>query len=260
MYTLQQLESRHSVRSYAAGPLPEKAAKAVKAAISDVNSHLSGLRFQLITDDATPFSGSMGSYGIFRNVSNYVAAVVDTGIAEIAEIAGFAGQQVVMAASSAGLGTCFIGGTFDASKLPVQLRAGEKTLFIIALGAPADGNRRILERLLVATTHRKDRKPADFFDADKSGITLSRAVSLYPALREALAAVACAPSAMNKQPVRIWIDSERDIHACVASTSGFNPIDLGIAKFNFSQIIPGEWLWGNNARFLPDEPAADPYS
>lgn len=252
MYTLDQQQSRRSVRSFSTERMADTQRDAVREAISDINSHLAGLRFQFVNDDSTPFSGRFGGYGVFKNVNDYVAAVIDTGVANTSEIAGFAAQKVVMAAVTAGLGTCIVGGTYSSANLPVIIRAGEKVSFIIALGVPEERPRRFLEKIAHGLMHRKKMMAADFFDADKSGHSLADAVDLYPKLQEALEAVACAPSALNKRPVRIWIDSENDIHACVPSDAGFFPIDLGIAKFNFSQIIPGEWLWGNNARLLLD--------
>lgn len=252
MYTLQQLQLRHSVRSYTEEPLSGTGVNALRAAISEVNSYLPGTRFQLIIDDDTPFRGRFGSYGIFRNVRNYVAAVMDTAVANAYEIAGYAGQKVVMAATAHGLGTCFIGGTFSAQNLPVQARAGEKTIYIIAVGHPADANgKRLGDKLIRSFSHRRKMVAADFFDTGKSGLSFEEATKAYPQLAAGLEAVACAPSAMNKRPVRIRVDADGAYHAFVPNMTGFTPVDLGIAKFNFEQVVPGEWERGNDAPFLP---------
>ncbi|HBC21255.1 MAG TPA: hypothetical protein DC009_04030 [Porphyromonadaceae bacterium] len=251
MYTLEQLKSRHSVRSYTDEPLSGSEANALRAAISEINSYLPGTRFQLVTGDDTPFRGRFGSYGIFRNVRNYIAAVMDTAVVNALETAGYAGQKVVMAATVHGLGTCFIGGTFSVQNLPIQTRAGEKPVFIIAVGHSSDANgKRLGDKLIRSFSHRRKMTAVDFFDTAKSGMSFEEATKVCPQLAAGLEAIACAPSAMNKRPVRIRVDADGTYHAFVPNMSGFTPVDLGIAKFNFEQVVPGEWERGNDAPFL----------
>lgn len=253
MNSLDIILERHSVRSYADTPLSPEEVNAIRAQISDINSHVPAAHFQFFTDDDSPFRGGMGSYGIFRNARNYVAAVVDTGVANALELAGYAGEQIVLRATELGLGSCFVGGTFDNNKMPVQLRVGWKTVFIITLGHP-EGKKRMGEKIIYSLSHRRKMEPADFYDSGRSAVPLDRAEEMYPAFRNALTAVAAAPTAMNRREVRIWIGSDNMIHASVPEMTGFQPIDLGIAKYNLRQIIPGEWDFGNDAPFFPDTP------
>lgn len=246
--TLKDLQQRHSVRSYTGQPLSESEIKTLRAAISDVNSYLPGTRFQLVLNDDTPFTGKMGSYGLFKGVKNYIAAVIDTGVNGHDQIAGYAGQKIVMDAVLAGLGTCFIGGTFSSDKLPVQMRAGEVVRYIIAVGHEAS-NQRLLAKLFVSVAHRKHVSPQQFFDSGKSAKTIDEARILYPRIDEALEAIACAPSARNLCPTRIWLDADGNICAGTVSDGGFSQVDLGIAQFNFEQIIPGEFTHTLPAQF-----------
>lgn len=246
--TLELLQQRHSVRSYTDQPLSETAIKALRAVISEVNSYLPATRFQLITNDDTPFRGKMGAYGVFKGVKNYIAAVIDTGVEGHDQIAGYAGQKVVMKATEIGLGTCFIGGTFAAGNLPVQMRAGETIRFIIAVGHAAE-KKRALEKVLVSMVHRKKMSANQFFDSERSAVTLDEARRIYPNIDDALAAIACAPSAVNARPARIWLDKDNQIWSGTVKSGGFTQVDLGIAQFNFEQIIPGEFIHTNPAPF-----------
>lgn len=252
MFTLRQLQSRHSVRSFQDTPLTDRQIQALRAAISEVNSYLPGTRFQLFLDDDTPFAGKMGSYGVFRGARNYVAAVVDTGIFAIDRIAGYAGEKIVMTAVGQGLGTCFVGGTFSPDHIPAQMRAGEKIRYIIALGVPAEKERR-LAKMMVSFAHRKKMTPEQFFDASLSAVPLSEARAAFPNFDEILEAVACAPSALNARPVRVWIDADRNICLSTIKEGGFTGIDLGIAEFNASQVYPSE------PDRLPDRTVLLPY-
>lgn len=251
MYSLQQVESRRSVRTYTGEPLTIQQINAIGAEISQINSFMRGTRFQFFTENSRPFSGILGGYGSFRNVTNYVAAVMDTGVENHREIAGFAAEKVVMRATTLGLGTCIVRGTYDATKIEAQLRAGEKVLFIITIGYTATGKQRITGKIIQSFMHRKTMAWSDFYDEKRSSYTLKEACTLYPKLKEALKAVACAPSALNKRPVRIRLDEEKNIRASVADYSGYAPIDLGVAKFNFQSVFDGEWDFGNDTPFYP---------
>lgn len=252
MYTLSQLQERRSVRSYTAEPIPDAVRRSLNADISELNSHLQGLRLQIVYGDDTPFRGRMGGYGMFSGVHNYVAAVIDTGVPFSAERAGYGCQQIVMDAVTHGLGTCFVGGTFSAASIPVQVRAGEKIEFIVTLGYAA-GKTRAMARLMAGFVHRKTMGGRDFFDAGRSAVNYDEAVKRHPLLAPALDAVSCAPSAMNRHPERFYLDSDGTIRAFVKDYTGFNSVDLGIAKYNFAQLLPGEWDFGNNAPFIPFE-------
>lgn len=252
MYTLSQLQERRSVRSYTAEPIPDAVRRSLNADISELNSHLHGLRLQIVYGDDTPFRGRMGSYGMFAGVGNYVAAVIDTGVQFSAERAGYGCQQIVMDAVTHGLGTCFVGGTFSAQAIPVQVRAGEKIEFIVTLGYAAEKTR-TMARLMAGIAHRKKMGGRDFFDAGRSAVSYDEAVKRYPLLAPALDAVSCAPSAMNRRPERFYLDSEGTVRAFVKDYTGLNPVDLGIAKYNFAQLLPGEWDFGNDTPFLPLE-------
>ena len=252
MFTLQQLQSRHSVRSFQSIPLSDRQIQAVRAAISEVNSYLPGTRFQLFLDDDAPFAGKMGSYGVFKGARNYVAAVIDTGIAAIDRIAGYAGEKIVMTAVEQGLGTCFVGGTFSPDRIPAQMRAGETIRYIIALGVPAV-RERPLARMMVSLVHRKSMNAEQFFDATRSSMTLDEARTTFPEFDDVLEAVACAPSAVNARPVRVWIDAGRNISLGLIKSGSFTGIDLGIAEFNASQVYPSE------PDRLPDRTVLLPY-
>lgn len=250
MYTLEELQHRHSVRSYTTTEIPDKIRNILRADISDVNSHMQGVRLQIFFEDNSPFHGRMGGYGLFSGVNNYVAAVVDTGVMGAYERAGYGCQQIVMSAVTQGLGTCFVSGTFNANNCPVQLRAGEKIAFIVTLGYDARKTR-LAERMLVRVLHRKPMTGKDFFNEKKSSLSYNDAIKYFPRLSEALEAVACAPSAANRRIERFYIDNERNIRVYVDDYNGLIPVDMGIAKYNFSQIMQGEWDFGNDTIFYP---------
>lgn len=246
---LEILQSRHSVRSFTLQPIPQDILNRLKATVTMINTHQHGLKFQLIMNDPEPFKSFSRSYGSFTDPTHYLAAVVDTSVENVYERAGYFAQQFAIKAVEAGLGTCFVGGTYNPDRVKAQLRAGEKVLFIVLFGYPL-GKEKLLARLTVKFAHRKKRSFADFFEpADQ----LAQALTLFPDLRLGLEAIACAPSALNRQPVRVFlIGSGGDVVPCakVAEPDQGKLIDLGIAKFNFNFATSTECSWGNGASLV----------
>lgn len=261
MLTIDELKKRHSVRSYHNKEIPSSLRTTLGAEVTMINTHAGGLNFQLIYDDDEPFAGFSRSYGMFRGVRNYLAAVIDPAIPDAMEQAGYYAEQFVMKAVELGLGTCFVGGTFSAKHVNVRKEVYEEVPFLVTIGYPSD-KVSLAARLSSKFAHIKVRNPKDFFDGDE--IHYSDAMKMYPWLTTALEAVACAPSALNHQPVRLTLQNPAReevaggtpdvpmIAAFVTSDDKFSMVDLGIAKANVAMAVPGVWDWGPDAVFHPD--------
>ncbi|MEZ3549839.1 MAG: hypothetical protein K1W02_03800 [Muribaculaceae bacterium] len=248
---LRLLESRHSVRSFTENKIDANIANKLRAEISMTNSHEQGMRFQLVLDDAAPFKGYGRSYGIFENARNYLAAVVDVATPDAYERAGYFAERFVVKAISLGLGTCFVGGTFDTAKAKVQVRAGERILFLVAIGMPSEKERPVAA-VMRMIAHRKKMTYSDFFIPSSD---IDKASKIYPFIIAGLKAVACAPSALNRRPVRIHIkqeESSSELCAFVKEDDRRMLIDLGIAKYNFNYATSTCCDWGNDSSLICD--------
>ncbi|MCH5224200.1 MAG: hypothetical protein J1E82_09185 [Muribaculaceae bacterium] len=244
MNKLELIKSRHSVRSYKTEPLSDKIQNALKAEVTMINTHVAGLKFQLFFNNSDPFNGFFKSYGTFENPSNYLAAIVDDGVENIWEKAGYYAEQFVIKCCEMGLGTCFVGGTYDSKSVNVQLKAGEKILFLVLFGYPS-GHIRLKEKWLVNFVHRKKYDVTHFFEPE---YTFEKACKDFPGLDKGIEAVACAPSSLNKRPVRLFIGKEFGegmVCAKVDNKNEKNLIDLGIAKFNYNFVTDTHCQWGN---------------
>lgn len=246
MNRLEALRNRYSVRSFTEEPLSVEIVNKLKAEITMTNTHQPGIKFQLITDDPNPFKGFSKGYGIFENPRNYMAAVVDIATPDILERAGYFAEKFVIMATELGLGTCFVGGTYNDKVVKAQLRAGEKILFLVLLGYPKEKSR-FIANFMVNMIHRKKMGAREFFEPESG---YDRAVKTIPNLEEGLEGVACAPSAVNRRPTRIFLKEENGEKIPCARVDANNPknlIDLGIAKFNFNYATGTECEWGNGA-------------
>ena len=249
---LDLLENRHSVRSFTVEPLSQSVIDRLKSEATYINSHEAGLNFQLVFNDSTPFAGFRQSYGIFRNVRNYLAVVIDPTFPDTYERAGYFAQQFVVEALKLNLGTCYVGATFSKNHIQPRMEVYEKLPFVIALGFPDVDKTSLIGNLTSRLAHFKKRKPVDFFDGSED--EYNRAKSLFPWIDDALRAVACAPSSLNRQPVRLALKSVDGSDCIVAYTVDGNKsaVDLGIAKFNVASVVQGIWDFGQYAPFYPD--------
>lgn len=252
MSNIEILKSRKSVRSFGSSPISDSLRRTLQSEATFVNSHESGLSFRVVFDDDAPFRGIGRSYGMFRGVNNYLAVVIDPTFPHTMERTGYFAQQWVMEALKIGISTCFVGGTFSASHVETMVEVYEKIPFVIAFGTAEEARTPMVAKITMAMMHNKKRTPRDFFDGSDSEFESAQKNIKW--LETALEAVACAPSALNKQPVRLkpvetaegWTVSAHTINP------GSNAIELGIAKFNVAFAVGGSWEWGENALFLPE--------
>lgn len=252
MTTLELLQSRHSVRSYSSRPISEEIRNKLRSEVTFINTHESGLNFQLCFGDDAPFRGAGRSYGMFRNVRNYLAVVIDPTFSDAYERAGYFAEQFVIEALKSGLGSCYVGGTFSRQHVDARVEVYEKIPFVVSLGYPEEGRTPLLAKVAMKFAHRKSMSPRDFFDGNDS--EYESALQKFPWLSEALQAVACAPSSLNKRPVRLKVVPENGTPHIAAVTTGqeTSPVDLGIAKYNVASVISGVWDWGNPGVFFQD--------
>lgn len=157
------------------------------------------------------------------------------------EAFGFAFEELVLFAWSRGIGTTWIGGTFDRAAFEAAAGAGGDVIMPIAspLGYPAD-KPSLRDRMLRSRVKGDERRPAGelFFEGDFE--TPATEVG------DALEAVRWAPSAVNLQPWRV-VRVGSDFHFYEAHTTGYTAqarwdvqkIDVGIALCHFMRIAGG---------------------
>lgn len=246
---IELLRMRHSVRAFTEQAIPAPMLNKLKAEVTMTNTHQHGLKFRIVTDDPEPMKSFSRSYGSFTNPRNYLAAVVDTAVENVYERAGYYAEKFVIEAVKLGLGTCFVGGTYNEDKVKAPLRAGEKVLFIVVFGFPL-GKEKFLARMTEKLAHRKTMTAADFFEPSADA---AQAMTMFPDMKLGLEGIACAPSSLNKRPVRVVLRGEGENAVPCAKVDVENPtnlVDLGIAKFNYNFATATECEWGNGASLI----------
>lgn len=204
--TLSELQNRHSVRAFSNQPLTQEIIDELNAEITMVNTTEAGMHFQLCINDDKPFKGFTRSYGFFRNPKNYIACVIDKTYPNAFQRAGFFAQQIVMKAVSLGLGTCYVGGTYNAKNVSARVRVGQELPFIILLGYSEEDKTTFIAKLAKKMIKGREYTPTDYLD---TAFPIDIVCAKFPMLYQALEAVACAPSSYNKRPTIIQVSADR---------------------------------------------------
>lgn len=229
---------RVSKRNYLDRPLTDDEISQLHKIIATSN-HESGLQFQLITDCPDVFSSLRSSYGMFSGVRNIIALIGPEELPNFQEKCGYYGQKVLLGATTLGLGTCWVCGTYDRGKVPCQLASGETLCGVIAVG-PVASQPGAKEKLIRGALHRKH----------KSAAELARGMGGAPDWFQAgISAVLRAPSAKNRQAYRFsYVNGEVSVRQ--TEHTAYSDVDLGIAKLHFEiGAHGGTWDWGDGGTF-----------
>lgn len=165
----------------------------------------------------------------------WIAAVIVDDVPRSRVHAGIMGESLVLEATSRGLGTCWVTGSYRRTEVSVTLAANETLAAVIALGEPAEP----------LTAHvQRHRKPPEHFCCGN--------FRDWPEeLTDAAALVQCAPSAMNMQPWILGLGTQGEFIVDAADRS---LLDAGIALCHAELALetPHTWHYGVN----PREPVA----
>lgn len=217
------IPQRVSCRAYTAAPsTPDWASLAYAAE----RYRLPGARLALCRVDEVLFTGTLLGMGRITGCTT-VAAVITSPAVPLGRLhAGILGEAFALEATSLGLGTCWVSGTYRKRLMSVPLEEGETVLCIIAVGVPAPDS--------MDTSSRK-RKPIE---------RIVKGYDRWPATyRDVARAVQAAPSAMNMQPWQLMLDGKRFI----LDGSDRAQLELGIALCHAELALPphGPWQFGS---------------
>lgn len=234
---LQAIDIRRSRRKYLTTAIAVSAVETLQTLISEYNSKA---KMRLVLNNGDAFAGLSKSYGMFSGVQNYIALIGDKNDVVGMEKLGYYGELLVLHATALGLGTCWVGGTFDRKSCPVELTDGESIVCVITIGN-TEQSLSSKEKLIRWATHRKTKTIPQMVESDG-----------YDAwwFSDGMRSVQKAPSAINRQPVTFTFRNSV-VTASVKDIKGDGfALDLGIAKLHFELGAGGgTWEWGNGKEF-----------
>ena len=194
----------------------------------------------------------LGTYGVIKNAGQFLVGIIKGGHLAMPDY-GYCKEKLILKATALGLGTCWLGGTFQSSNFAraIRLQSDELLPTVTPVGYPAVKKRLTDKfiRLTAGSDHRKSWSEI-FFDGNFSTPLTSSQAGIYA---EALENIRLAPSASNKQPWRILRDNEKSVFHFFLKRSlqykltdfvSLQDIDLGIAMCHFDLTIAELGLQG----------------
>jgi hypothetical protein len=180
---------------------------------------------------------------------------------------GYLGEAFILEATTLGLGTCWIAGTFDKKRAGdlVELRAGERVMALTPLGTPVEqrGAGEWLLRRALKVSHRLPLEtiaPGIGDPADGTPTAATGSDMPWPTwARTAVEAARLAPSGVNRQPWRFRLEGTGLVLARAEKLYWTAPFDLGIARLHVElgaahEGVSGFWeplVEPDVARFVP---------
>lgn len=251
---IEAIKSRTSVRTYNNIPLDAKIKQEMINYLNEVSGPFDEVvRFSLLDLDDSLSNQKLGTYGIIKGAKNYILASTKKEPRSMEQL-GYVLEKGILYATSLGLGTCWLGGTFKRQDFikAINLQDGEILPIITPFGHATE-KRSLLDSFMRMAAGSKSRKSFKelFFDENWGN-------ALNPNLEKdyikALEMVRLAPSASNKQPWRVLVKDNK-FYFYLQRTLGYGgalgydiqKIDMGIGMCHFELSmkelgVEGRWI------------------
>jgi hypothetical protein len=255
------VKTRSSIRTYEDKPLDAKVKKQIKDYIAALSNPFSvKVSLQLLETAAS--NEKMGTYGVIKGAKDYIGSMVSESELNL-EALGYSFEKLILYLTNLGIGTCWLGGTFNRNQFSNALEVKENELFpaISPIGYPA-GKKRLADTLIrkfAKSEQRKNWNELFYLNDFSTPLTQEEAKEFaFP-----LEMVRLAPSASNKQPWRI-IKAQEGFHFYEAKAPGYSDkmsfdiqrVDIGIAACHFHMAalekdLPGKFEKLTNVGIVP---------
>ncbi len=230
----QAIIDRISRRTYTGERFSQDERETIEAMVAKINE-ASGLCISYLEDGSDAFASMKKTYGMFKNVRSLLVMKGDEKDENLFEKVGYYGEEIILDLTDMGIGTCWVGGTFDREKITAD--ANEQITCVIVIGKI---EKVTFKEKMLRNTISKKRKSVEE--------RLRSTVSVPQWLHDTMEAVRLAPSAVNSQKPMFYYDGNV-VTADVANDYAMDLIDLGIAKKHFEEGAGGRFDLGIGAQW-----------
>lgn len=250
---------RSSIRNYSEQSIEPEKRQAIEAFVSTLENPFGNkIRFHYLDISESDKPQRLGTYGIIQGARRYIGTTMTLEPLAL-EALGYEFEVMVLYLTHLGLGTCWLGGTFDRKGFADAMNVSEGEIFpiISPYGYPADKRhfKELAMRKMIKADQRMDWEHL-FFENDFNAPLTKEAAGDFAFVLEM---VRRAPSASNKQPWRI-VHKDRAWHFYEYQTPGYSDtfaydiqkVDMGIAAAHFDLAVKEKGLSGHF------DPSADP--
>lgn len=247
------VKSRRSVRTYKDLPISSETLAKFESYIGTLSNPFgASVTFRMLESNTAVNKDKLGTYGMITGAKKFFGASVKQSESALQGM-GYEFEKLILYAESLGLGTCWLGGTFNRSEFAKAMSVNENDLFpaISPLGY-ATVKKSVKESLVRKSIKADQRKPWDmlFFNQSFASPLTAEIAGAYAFPLEM---TRLAPSASNKQPWRIVKDGDK-YHFYEEKAPGYSDrlgfdvqrIDLGISACHFhlaaiEKDLPGKF-------------------
>lgn len=245
------IKTRSSIRTYEEKPLDIKVKQQIKDYIAALSNPFSvEVKLQLL--ETASSNEKLGTYGVIKGARDYIGATVSEADLNL-EAVGYSFEKLILYLANLGIGTCWLGGTFNRNQFSNALEVKANELFpaISPIGYPLEKKRLAdtLIRKIAKSDQRKNWNELFFLNDFSVPLTQVEAKEFaFP-----LEMVRLGPSASNKQPWRI-VKAKNGFHFYEAKAPGYSDklsldiqrVDIGIAACHFhvaalEKDLPGKF-------------------
>ncbi len=252
------IKVRRSNRAYETKTVEQAKIEMLENTLSQTVSPFGeGVRYKIVSVEANPKEPiKLGTYGTIKGAKHYMLSAAKLGPNQM-ETLGYQMEMAVLEAAAAGLGTCWLGGTFKRSQFAevIDLKSEELLPIVIPFGYPAEKDGFIggMIRNIAGSNQRKNWEELFFKGPLSLSGSLGQPLSKVEAgaYADVLEMVRQAPSASNKQPWRI-VKEGKQWHLILSHTKGYasslgyeiQRVDMGIAACHFEMAAKAKGLKG----------------
>ena len=243
MTLLEAIDVRVSRRRYIDVPVDAKVTQKIEDLIAKYKKE-GDVDCRLIIDNGDAFSGFRKNHGLLSGVKNYVGLIDNPAKENGREKTGYYGELLILNMTALGLGSCWVGGSFDRRSCPFELGKGDVISCTVTFGN-IDEDLSKKEKLIQKIIHRKSKSISDMLITDETSIPVW--------LTDGMRAVERAPSAINRQPIKF--SYKNGVVTAIADKIDGDDCatELGIAKAHFEIAAGGKFGFGNGAAFVKNQ-------
>jgi len=227
------IKRRHSVRNYENTGISKETKEKLQAYLDEINNSegpFGGkVKIQLVQKDDTDKAIKLGTYGVIKGANYYLAVAYKKSNYDLEDL-GFLFEKVILYCTSLGLGTVWLGGTFNKGNFAKAMQLKEDEILEVVSPVGIEGGKKsILARMFGSNAFKRKDFAQIFFNENFDTSLTTEEAKEY---NEVLEMVRLSPSAVNKQPWRI-LKKDNIYHIYSEGKSEISRIDIGICICHF---------------------------
>lgn len=247
----ESAKKRYSVRNYKEQEVELDKRKAIESFVNSLDNPFGKkVNFHYLDNREMMNEEKLGTYGVIKGAMQYIGTTIKLEPMAL-EALGYEFEAVILYLAHLGLGTCWLGGTFNRKGFAKAMNIEEDEIFPIitpyGYAATKKHMKEIVMRKMIKADQRKEWNQLFYINDFQTTLTKEKAGELEVPLEM----VRLGPSASNKQPWRILI-KDNACHFYEYKQPGYSEsfpydiqrIDMGIAAAHFDFSVKEKGLKG----------------